>query len=625
MGIRLLDRDTIDKITAGEVVERPVSVVKELVENSIDAGATGITVEIRDGGLTSIRVTDNGCGIAAGEVKMAFESHATSKLENAEGLTDIRTMGFRGEALPSIASVGKVTLTTKTRSADMGVRVSINGGVIENISPAGCPDGTTITVNELFYNIPVRRTFLKKPAYEQSLISELMQKLALGNPKISFRFISSGKTLMQTGGSGDLRHAAAAVYGGEYAQSLIEVKESEGAFELKGFIGVEEQAAPTRARQFFYLNGRLINCRMLSQAVEEACRGRVTIGRYPSCILFVNTPAVNVDVNVHPSKLEVRFRDEAAFKLTAQTLLKRGLASGNMMEKVLAAPLPQQEKPALRFEPRKEAEKPLQTGFEYLRTFGAANEMPAKAPRDMVRETPVSVRISPLAAPDGKPESPVREAEGKPELKTREAEKQSPIPQPENTAEEPSYRLIGSFLNTYILLEYKENLIIIDQHAAHERLNYEKYVRSLDEGVLSQPLLVPIVLEVTPREASILEESLELLNEAGYEAELFGGSTVKVTSVPFIYGSSDMKLLFTDLIDNLELLKHAEKQRRLDAVIQASCKHAVKGGEKLTQDEINALLKSMSDTEASPTCPHGRPVMKVFTRRGIEQLFKRIQ
>lgn len=613
MPIKVLDRATIEKITAGEVIARPVSAVKELVENSIDAGATGISVEIKEGGLDYIRVTDNGCGIRESEARIAFESHATSKLHNADELNDIMTLGFRGEALPSIAAISRVTMTTKAKDAESGIRVEVEGGTIRDISAAGCPDGTTIIVKDLFFNVPVRRSFIRKPAYEQSLIGELLQKLALGNPSISFRFISSGKTLMQTYGDGNLIHACAAVFGNDYSAGLRTINESEGAFSLSGVIGIGDQAAPTRARQFFYINNRTVECRMLSQALEEATRGRVTIGKYPTCVLFVKTAPGNVDVNVHPSKLEVRFRDEAAFRLTAQTLLTRTFANDSMLQSDAlrkenapqkTATFAETAKPVIR-EPHQEIPKKKFDLFD-----GIVPEVPAvkavKTP-DTVRETPISFGQRPIARPVTPP--PVQQEIASDELKRHEDD----------------YRYIGVFNETYILLEKDDTLILIDQHAAHERLNYEAYTGKLSEGIASQPLLIPMILEISPREARIIEDSMELLTEAGYEVELFGTNALKVSAVPFIYGKSDLRLLFTEMLDELELLRKAEKERRLDAVIQASCKHAVKAGDKLTEAEIKALLSAMRVSGAPPTCPHGRPVLKVFTKRSIEQLFKRIQ
>ena len=621
MSIKLLSRETIEKITAGEVIERPVSVAKELIENSIDAGASGISVEIKGGGIEYLRVTDNGCGIDAKEIKLAFQNHATSKLSDASELANVMTMGFRGEALPSIAAVSKVSVSTKTKDAETGVKLVNEGGTITQILPAGCPEGTTITVSELFYNIPVRRTFLRKPAYEQSLITELVQKLAMGNPGISFRLTVNGKMLFRTYGDGNVLHAAMAIFGNEYVQGLKEIDQSEGAFSIRGFLGVGEQAYPTRSRQSFFLNGRLINCRALSQALEEACRGRVTVGKYPSCVLFVTAPASSVDVNVHPGKLEVRFRDEAAFRLTAGTLLSRAFAGDSMAESLLTQI--EIAAPAHRVitEPVKQTSA---DSFEHLRQMDIyipeqTENKPAAA--GQVNEPGAGISFTGLVD-SMKP--PVYSAPEPSVPKEAMPVRPEPEPEPEKKTD-VSFRLIGVYLDTYIIVEMRESLILIDQHAAHERLNYEKYTKALSEGVASQELLVPIMLNLTPREMQILSDSGELLREAGYELEPFGENTVKVTAVPFIYGSSDLNLLFEEMIDELAMLKKAEKERRLASIIQASCKHAVKGGEKLSREEIASLLERMLVSDAPPTCPHGRPIMKVYTKRMIEQLFKRIQ
>ena len=621
MSIKLLSRETIEKITAGEVIERPVSVAKELIENSIDAGASGISVEIKGGGIEYLRVTDNGCGIDAKEIKLAFQNHATSKLSDASELANVMTMGFRGEALPSIAAVSKVSVSTKTKDAETGVKLVNEGGTITQILPAGCPEGTTITVSELFYNIPVRRTFLRKPAYEQSLITELVQKLAMGNPGISFRLTVNGKMLFRTYGDGNVLHAAMAIFGNEYVQGLKEIDQSEGAFSIRGFLGVGEQTYPTRSRQSFFLNGRLINCRALSQALEEACRGRVTVGKYPSCVLFVTAPASSVDVNVHPGKLEVRFRDEAAFRLTAGTLLSRAFSGDSMAESLLTQI--EIAAPAHRVitEPVKQTSA---DSFEHLRQMDIyipeqTENKPAAA--GQVNEPGAGISFTGLVD-SMKP--PVYSAPAPTVPKEAMPVRPEPEPEPEKKTD-VSFRLIGVYLDTYIIVEMRESLILIDQHAAHERLNYEKYTKALSEGVASQELLVPIMLNLTPREMQILSDSGELLREAGYELEPFGENTVKVTAVPFIYGSSDLNLLFEEMIDELAMLKKAEKERRLASIIQASCKHAVKGGEKLSREEIASLLERMLVSDAPPTCPHGRPIMKVYTKRMIEQLFKRIQ
>ena len=332
MPIRVLDAATVGRIAAGEVVERPASIAKELIENAMDAGATAVTVEIKDGGVNYLRITDNGCGIAPSEVRLAFENHATSKISSGDELTDIRTLGFRGEALPSIAAVSRVTMTTRKKDADAGCKITLEGGRVTDLSAAGCPQGTTIVVRDLFFNTPVRREFLKKPSTEGGAVADLVAKMILGNPKVSIRLINAGRTVYHSYGDGDVRHAALTVYGRETAGQLVAIDEAEGALRLSGLIGVGDQARSNRAHQFFFINGRVVRCPQLSQALEEAVRGRVMIGMYPMCALSLTLPANSVDINVHPSKLEVRFRDEAMVHERALALITRALDTGRMLD-----------------------------------------------------------------------------------------------------------------------------------------------------------------------------------------------------------------------------------------------------------------------------------------------------
>ena len=657
MAIRILDAATVGKISAGEVVERPSSVAKELIENSLDAGATSITVEIRDGGISYLRVTDNGCGIPFSEARMAFENHATSKLKNADGLFDIRTLGFRGEALPSIAAVSHVTMTTRTKDAEAGAKVEIEGGRFIGVSETGCPEGTTIVMRDLFFNVPVRRVFLKRPVYEQGLINELLQRMILGNPGVAFRLIANSRTIYRSYGDGDVRHAALSVYGRECAQALREVNASEGAFTVKGLIGVGDEAKPTRAQQCFFVNGRLIRCPLLSQALEEACRGRVTIGMYPMCALAVTMPPESVDINVHPSKLEVRFRDEAAFRLTAQSLFQKAFAAETMMNSFSAPRAPEMPQTTVTRvtaamdqmidpAPAAQAEKPAAITLPQWQAPAASRFTNVSKPAGEVREggfvpkpvgevreggfvprpsVPAAGAVSESAAPaakevPAKEEAPVQSADA-----PAKPEKAEQLEMPETVVPKAQYRVIGTLFNTYILLEYGDNFLMIDQHAAHERLNFEKYRAMLDDGIAAQQLLAPYIIHVSRREADVLLSSKELLSEAGYEIDAFGASDIQVRAVPFVMGQSDMRMLFTELIDELDHLKTAEREKRMAGIIQASCKHAVKAGDRLTDAEIRSLLEQMTTSGAPPTCPHGRPVLRVMSKYEIERMFKRVQ
>jgi len=653
MAIKVLDANTISKISAGEVVERPSSVVKELMENSIDAGAKSVTVEIKDGGISYLRVTDNGCGIPFHEARLAFENHATSKLKDADGLWDIRTLGFRGEALPSIAAVSRVTMTTRTANADFGAKVEMEGGRFIGISETGCPEGTTIVMKDLFFNLPVRQKFLKKPSYEQGLVSDVVSKMALGNPNVAVRYISNGKTVFSSVGNGDVRHAALAVYGREYAQNLRQVNALEGAFSIKGLIGIGDQARPTRSQQCFFINGRLIRCPLLSSALEDACKGRVTIGMHPTCALTVTAPPEAIDINVHPSKLEVRFRDEAAFRLTAQSLLSKAFTEETLIsaftvpekapeKKTVVTNILAPEKktdepdaPAKKAAVPEEApvrKTPLFTPADSAKTNAFENIFASgNAKSDFVMET---VRAKSFVKSEETPKVEKNEA---PSLKQAipEPERMPPVDKKkieqthisETVVEkkEEVFRLIGTLFKTYILVEADSALILIDQHAAHERLNFEKLKKRLDEGTGAQQLLVPYIIHVSRREARLILDSSELLRETGYEIEPFGDTDIQVRAVPFVLGQSDMRMMFTEIIDSLDTLKNAEKEKRMHSIMQASCKHAVKAGDSLTNQEIGALLSEMRISSAPPTCPHGRPVLRILTKTEIERMFKRIQ
>ena len=633
MPIRILDAATVGRIAAGEVVERPSSVVKELMENSIDAGATAITVEIRGGGIDYLRVTDNGCGIEPNQVRLAFENHATSKLQSADQLEDIRTLGFRGEALPSIASVSHVEMTTRSKGQDTGVRLTIDGGENMKAVEAGCPEGTTFIMRDLFYNLPVRRAFLKKPAYEGGLVSDVVARMMLGNPDVSVRFISGGQNVYHSFGDGKLRHAVFAVYGKQAAEQMIEVDAAEGGTRIYGLIGVGELAKASRAHQAFFINGRAVRCATLTKALEEVCRTRVTIGMYPMCALNLVIPPTSVNVNVHPNKLEVRFKDEPAMRQTAERLLATAfegervlsltpedLAPPKPVERVTTVrEIPVREMPALKKAPpvignidaiQKELEKYRDVSGTALRetpTVWAQPARPVPVPPPATR--PVTPPVRP-AMPAPKPVQVALQEVVKP------AEPEKPA---------IDYRVIGVLMKTYILIETGDSLVMIDQHAAHERLNYERLMAEMEKGRGSQQLLTPMVIRLSAREMALVKDNLDVLSEAGYDVEPFGELDVQVRAVPFILGKADMRPAFMDSLGALSKVKSAATELRRAEVMQMSCKSAVKGGDTLSNSEVEALIRQMLETGAPPTCPHGRPVMKSMPRREIEKLFKRIQ
>ena len=648
MPIRILDAATVGRIAAGEVVERPASVVKELVENTLDAGATSVTVEIREGGIAYLRVTDNGCGIEAGQVRLAFENHATSKLTNAAQLDDIRTLGFRGEALPSIAAVSRVEMSTRAKEQDAGARLSVEGGQNMTVREIGCPEGTTVIMRDLFFNIPVRRAFLKKPQYEGALVSDTVARMILGNPGISFRFINNGRTVYHSFGDGDLRHAVFAVYGRETAESMLEVDRSEGGMRIRGLVGVGEQAKTTRAHEAFFINGRSVRCQLLSQALESVCRERVTIGLYPMCALHLTLSPASVDVNVHPNKLEVRFRDEAATRVAVETMLREALQGGSMLR--LSAQKPATVRPVHTVEqiplPNADSidknttevfENKTEVLNQQTKVFESKTEVPKQSDAQSLDNDFDALiaaerrRLGLSANADGLRESfaPAVAPSGS------SAPQPIPAPQPSTPAPAPQqmeiaqehapYRVIGVLFKTYILLECEDAFLLIDQHAAHERLRYDALARAVEEGVASQRLLTPQIVRVSAREMALVEENMDALTAAGYDISPIGERDLQIRAVPHINGHAETTPRFMDVIAGLSGLGSAALEARRDEILQRACKGAVKAGDALAPSEIEALLAQMEASGAPPTCPHGRPVIKTFSRREIERMFRRIQ
>ena len=623
------------------------------MENSLDAGATSVTVEIREGGIGYLRVTDNGCGIEPGQVRLAFENHATSKLSNAAQLDDIRTLGFRGEALPSIAAVARVEMTTRAKEQDAGARLIVEGGQNMSVREVGCPEGTTVIMRDLFFNIPVRRAFLKKPQYEGALVSDTVARMILGNPNISFRFINNARTIYHSFGDGDLRHAVFAVYGRETAESMLEVDRYEGSIRIRGLIGVGEQAKATRAHEAFFINGRSVRCPLLSQALESVCRERVTIGMYPMCALHLTLSPSSVDVNVHPNKLEVRFRDEAGTRVAVEAMLREALQGGSMLR--LKA-----EKPAV-IEPVRTVEQvPLPDGKEgALKNTQVSNSttkvlnqktevqniktevlsgkkgigqdfdalISAERKRMGLENGDWNLRESLVpAAPPSRISEPSVEP---PEPRPGQAQGQGALaPKPEQLQlpqERPPYRVIGVLFKTYILLECEDAFLLIDQHAAHERLRYDALAKAVEEGVASQRLLTPQIVRVSAREMALVEENMDALSAAGYDISPIGERDLQIRAVPHINGHAETTPRFMDVIDALSGLGSAALEARRDEILQRACKGAVKAGDALSPSEIEALLAQMEASGAPPTCPHGRPVIKTFSRREIERMFRRIQ
>lgn len=676
-----LNQELIGKIAAGEVVESPASAIKELVENSLDAGATCVTVEIRDGGIAYLRVTDNGRGIRARDVRMAFERHATSKITKSDDLFALHTLGFRGEALASIAAVSKLTITTRSIHEETGTRAINEGGEIKSITEAASPQGTTIVARELFYNTPVRLKFLKKPATEAAKVAEMIARLILAHPDVSFRLIHNGKQIYASSGNGDLHSAVFSLYGREIAGAMIAVK-SEGAVAVSGLVGVGLQARSNRARQTFIVNGRTIRSQVLTQALEDGCRERVTIGHYPICVLNIEMPTNMVDVNVHPNKLEVRFSDErllyenvcgavtdsfsvSPLKSAPHMMLTREVPQTTLRPSVvqvidtqtaegieqareqLKAEAPQPTVRAINIKiapPQQTTVSPSTEETESTPTPRQQAEFTSFVTQYFggaaLRENAVPGRKEPLAFAklnDAPPERKAPESTRENEPTAQNAS--APAPRQEAVQQElllkaesnslgdelSGYSMVGVAFDTYIILQNQKQLILIDQHAAHERILYEKMMREIDAGTGSQVLMVAQVVHVTPQDAVKIEAYREDIRAAGFDIEPFGDDAYQIRAVPNVLGIPQTKSAFLDMVDRLgELRVLSTAQKRRDAILQMACKKAVKGGDKLTMEEIKPLLADMLRTNAPPTCPHGRPLVVVLERTEIEKRFRRI-
>ena len=629
--IRPLPPEVIGQIAAGEVVERPASAIKELVENAIDAGATAVTVDIRDGGVTSLRVTDNGSGIRKEDIRMAFMRHATSKIKKTEDLAGIRSLGFRGEALASIAAVARVTCTTRTRDSDIGIRAVNEGGEMLSIQEAGCPEGTSFTVKDLFFNAPVRRKFLKKASAETALVADLMERMILSRPDISFRFTADGKNVYFSPGDGKLENAALSVFGLYTLRLMTRVEGVQSGIRLTGLVGCGDASRGNRSREYFFLNGRTLRNASLSSGLEEACRQLVTIGRFPVCVLHLDMPYENVDVNVHPNKWEVRFTDEMQVRGAVCDIVSDCLyAQRKSEDRIPAAFVPRED--------RSEA--------AVLRDTRLSAAVPAAAP------APAAPVLSPAPAPSVSLSA--REPAAGPEVfsmftapveNRMTAPKPSPGPggeKPAPPAKEPEaeqiesdavksafrekpLRIIGTVFDTYILLEYDDRLLLCDQHAVHERLLYEKLMNETRGTPPIQGLLAPLLLKVTRSEYETFLNNQEALYEAGFDCEDFGDLTVRLRGVPLILGQPQAEKCFHEALDDLSATGNVSQLERVQRITQMSCKHAVKGGEKLPPDALEELVRRLLREDIRLTCPHGRPLMIEMTRLDLEKRFRRIQ
>lgn len=653
--INQLPKNIAELIAAGEVVERPASVVKELLENSIDAGATSVTVEIQNGGVRYIRITDNGCGIAREDVPLAFLSHATSKISAATDLDSIMTLGFRGEALASVAAVSKTEILTKTADEANGTRMVTEGGEQCLLDDAGCPCGTTIIIRDLFYNTPARMKFLKTDRAEGNAVAGIVDKIALSHPDISFRFIKDGKQQMFTPGNGDLRATVYAVFGKDFSENLIETNYNWNGLTVSGFVSAPFAARGTSSMQMFFVNGRYIKSRTAMAALSEAYKNSVMVGRYPSCVLFLQIAPELVDVNVHPAKTEVRFSNEKLIFDAVYYAAKNAITADNQRRQVHIAP-PVQPKRDLLQTPQPKAEQAVFSEKLYSQKVSVpvkTAEKSAMQERPILKEAvmtlcseetdsytpkenndflltmqsksegmPTVKTELPIAAEQSSPKKAEEVSAVKIEEVTEAEEKEIEITFSENPAEKP-FKFLGEAFKAFIFAEYDGKLVIIDKHAAHERMLFNALKKNNGENG-SQLLLRPVTVVLSKEEYSAVTENFEALRAAGFDIEDFGSGSVVVRACPLNLEKEDITGLITEAAGYLMKNKKDILPEKLDWIYHSvACRSAIKAGDKTSDYELLAFTKKLLADSSIRYCPHGRPVLIELSKHELDKQFGR--
>lgn len=653
--IALLSQETIDKIAAGEVIERPSSVVKELVENAIDAGSSAVTVEIKEGGISFIRISDNGCGIEREQIPLAFLRHSTSKIKSVEDLFTVTSLGFRGEALSSIAAVSQVELITKTNGDFTGSRYLIEGSKEVSLEEIGAPDGTTFIIRNLFYNTPARKKFLKSAQTEGTYIHELMQRMILSHPDVSFKFIMNNQVKLQSSGNGNIKDIIYHLYGRDITKALLPIAHESELFKVSGFIGKPMISRGNRGYELYFVNGRFIRSQILSKAIEDAFKPFLMQHQYPFTVLYFEIDSSLLDVNVHPTKMELRFSNQQELYREVQSILSAALEHRDIIpevpvdtpkknemevpkiEKVMPEPFEQKRLEEIRKAVRKDS--PYEIKYPVSRPMGtgsvssAAQEklldtIKSMPPEDMMEER---IRKEPL------PEQSKKETEkelAKEAYVLREEETYGA--KPEGSYEQGSFlkeeemakqKIIGQLFDTYWLVEYNDRLFIVDQHAAHEKVMYEKLKKQFEKKEFtSQAISPPIVITLSMREAEVLERFKEQFTKLGFEIEHFGGAEYSICGVPGNLYRLNTRDVLIDMLDELTdgISERATADVILDKIASMSCKAAVKGSQRLSLPEMEQLMKDLMKLDNPYNCPHGRPTIIAMSKYEIEKKFKRI-
>lgn len=633
--INVLPKEIYQLIAAGEVVERPSSVVKEMIENSLDAGAKNITIEIKNGGSTYIRITDDGCGIERDDVRKVFISHATSKISKKDDLNSIATLGFRGEAMASISAVSKVELLTKAENEEIGTRYEIAGGEELEFDDAGCPNGTTIVVRDIFFNTPARMKFLKKDVTEGNQVAGIVDRMAISHPQISFRFIRDGKQVLITSGNGDLKSTVYSVLGKEMSDSLMSVDYSFNDMRITGFVSKPTASRKSRAGQYFYINNRIVKSKTAMAALEQAYKNTIMVGRFPACVLNIELNPAQVDVNVHPAKTEVRFANEKPIFDLVYYAVKTAIENDRTVKEVEF-----KENPIYRQESKNVYQnndnKSFQAKFDF---FKKKDELPSQQviktkPRENFWQVEAPKPEYKIAR-DEKPKARVdinieyEEPEEISTAKSEDAPKERDIEKVVITDEKdneniiPNFKLIGEAFKTYLIVEIENELYFIDKHAAHERMNFERF--KAQATVETQMLLAPVVVNLTKDEFIAISENVELIKKCGFELEEFGESQIIVRAIPSLVDGDSVKDLMLEIAQKLLEHKTDILPDKIDWIYHsASCRGAVKAGDYTSRQEQEMFVKKLLSMPNIRFCPHGRPVFIKMSKYDIEKQFGRV-
>jgi DNA mismatch repair protein MutL len=633
--INVLPKEIYQLIAAGEVVERPSSVVKEMIENSLDAGAKNITIEIKNGGSTYIRITDDGCGIERDDVRKVFISHATSKISKKDDLNSIATLGFRGEAMASISAVSKVELLTKAENEEIGTRYEIAGGEELEFDDAGCPNGTTIVVRDIFFNTPARMKFLKKDVTEGNQVAGIVDRMAISHPEISFRFIRDGKQVLITSGNGDLKSTVYSVLGKEMSDSLMSVDYSFNDMRITGFVSKPTASRKSRAGQYFYINNRIVKSKTAMAALEQAYKNTIMVGRFPACVLNIELNPAQVDVNVHPAKTEVRFANEKPIFDLVYYAVKTAIENDRTVKEVEF-----KENPIYRQEPKNVYQNNDNKSFQAKFDFFKKKDEP---PSQQVIKTKPRENFWQVEAPkpeykiarDEKPKARVdinieyeepeenSTAESKDVPKERDIEKVVITDEKDNENFIPNFKLIGEAFKTYLIVEIENELYFIDKHAAHERMNFERF--KARATVETQMLLAPVVVNLTKDEFIAISENVELIKKCGFELEEFGESQIIVRAIPSLVDGDSVKDLMLEIAQKLLEHKTDILPDKIDWIYHsASCRGAVKAGDYTSRQEQEMFVKKLLSMPNIRFCPHGRPVFIKMSKYDIEKQFGRV-